>query len=39
MHTYLLKGIKTVPYTGEAASPNYRNKKVILKTCAPFTDA
>ena len=28
----------TVPNTGRAAAPNNRNKKVILKNCAPFTN-
>ena len=26
------------PNTGKAAAPNNRNKKVILKNCAPFTN-
>ena len=28
----------TVPNTGAAEAPNNRNKKVIFKNCAPFTD-
>ena len=34
----LVKGTITVPNTGAAAAPNKRNKKVIFKNCAPFTD-
>ena len=34
----LVKGTITVTNTGTAASPNNRNKKVIFKNCAPFTD-
>ena len=34
----LLKGTLTVWNTGTAATPNNRNKKVIFKNCAPFTD-
>ena len=37
--TYILvKGTITVPNTGNAAAPNSRNRKVIFKNCAPFTD-
>ena len=34
----LVKGTITVPNTGTAATPNNKNKKVIFKNCAPFTD-
>ena len=34
----LVKGTITVPNTRTAATPNNRNKKVIFKSCAPFTD-
>ena len=34
----LVKGTVTVENTGTAADPNNRNKKVIIKNCAPFTD-
>ena len=34
----LLKGTITVLNTGTAAEPNNRNKEVIFKNCAPFTD-
>ena len=34
----LVKGTITVPNTGIAAAPNNRNKKVVFKICAPFTD-
>ena len=34
----LLKGTITVNNTGTAAGPNNRNKKVIFKNCAPFTN-
>ena len=34
----LVKRTITVPNTGTAAVPNNRNKKVIFKNCAPFTD-
>ena len=34
----LVKGTIIVPNTGTAAAPNNRNKKVIFKNCAPFTD-
>ena len=34
----IIKGTITVPNTGTAAAPNNRNKKVILKDCALFTD-
>ena len=34
----LVKGTITVINTGTAAAPNNRNKKVIFKNCAPFTD-
>ena len=34
----LVKETVTVPNTGSAAIPNNRNKKVIFKNCAPFTD-
>ena len=33
-----VKGTTTVPSTGTAAAPNNRNKKVIFKNCAPFTN-
>ena len=28
----------TLPNTGAVAAPNNRNKNVIFKNCAPFTD-
>ena len=34
----LVIGTIAVPNTGIAAAPNNRNKKVIFKNCAPFTD-
>ena len=34
----LVKGTITVNNTGTAAAPNNRSKKVILKSCAPFTN-
>ena len=34
----LAKGTITVPNTGTAAADNNRNKNVILKNCALFTD-
>ena len=34
----LVKGTITVNNTGTVAAPNNRNKKVIFKTCAPFTN-
>ena len=34
----LVKGAITVPNTGTTAALNNRNKKVIFKNCAPFTD-
>ena len=34
----LVKGTITVPNTGTAATPNDKNKILIFKTCAPFTD-
>ena len=34
----LVKGTITVTNTETAAAPNNRNKKVIFKNCAPFTD-
>ena len=34
----LVKGTITVNNTGTAAAPNNRNKKVIFKNCAPFTN-
>ena len=34
----LVKGNITVPNTGTAAALNNRNKKVIFKNCAPFSD-
>ena len=33
-----VKGTITVPNTGTAAAPNNRNKEVIFKNGAPFTD-
>ena len=33
-----VKGTITVPNTRTAAAPNNRNKKVIFKSCDPFTD-
>ena len=33
-----VKEIITVENTGTAAAPNNRNKKVIFKNCAPFTE-
>ena len=33
-----VKGTIAVPNTGAAAAPNNRNKKVIFKNCAPFTN-
>ena len=39
MHIYLLKENITVNNTAaEGAATNNTNKKVIFKTCAPFTD-
>ena len=34
----LVKGTITVGNTGTATIPNNRNKNVIFKYCAPFTD-
>ena len=34
----LVIGTIAVPNTGIAAAPNNRNKKVIFKNCASFTD-
>ena len=34
----LVKGTITVPNRGIAAASNNRNKNVIFKNCAPFTD-
>ena len=34
----LVKGTLRVRNKGTAAAPNNRNKKVIFKNCAPFTD-
>ena len=34
----LVKGTITVENTETAAAPNNRNKNVIFKNCAPFTD-
>ena len=34
----LVKGTITVPNRGTAEDPNNRNKKVIFKNCALFTD-
>ena len=34
----LVKGTITVNNTGADAAPNNRNKKVIFKNCAPFTN-
>ena len=34
----LAKGTVTVPSTAKTAAPNNRNKKVIFRNCAPFTD-
>ena len=34
----LVKGTITVPNTTKTAAPNNRNKKVIFRNCAPFTD-
>ena len=34
----LAKGKITVNNTGTAAAPNNRNRKIILKNCAPFTN-
>ena len=33
-----VKGTITIPNTVTAAATNNRNKKVIFKNCAPFTD-
>ena len=33
-----VKGTITAPNTGTAAAPNNRNKKIIFKNCAPFTN-
>ena len=33
-----VKGTITVPNTGPEASPNNRGKKVIFKSCSPFTN-
>ena len=33
-----VKGTITVPNTGTAAASNNRNKTVIFKNCAPFTN-
>ena len=38
IHTLHVKVTIPIPNTGTAAAPNNRNKKVILKNCAPFTD-
>ena len=40
-HSYLyifIKGTITLNNTWKAAAPNNRNKKIILKNCAPFTN-
>ena len=38
-HAYIhAKGTITVRNTGTAAAPHNRNKKVIFKNCAPFTN-
>ena len=38
-HTYIaFKGIITVPNTPAAAAPSNKNKEVVFKNCAPFTD-
>ena len=34
----VVKGTITVPNTGTAAAPNNRNKAVVFKNSAPFTD-
>ena len=34
----IAKGTTTFPNTGTASAPNDRNKRVIFKNCAPFTD-
>ena len=34
----LVKGTTTVAQIGTAAAPHNRNKNVIFKNCAPFTD-
>ena len=34
----LVKGTLTVSNTGTTAAPNNKNKKVIFKNCAPFTN-
>ena len=34
----LVKGTITVAQIGTAAAPHNRNKNVIFKNCAPFTD-
>ena len=34
----LVKGTITVPNTTKTAAPNNRNKKVIFRNCALFTD-
>ena len=34
----LIKGTIRVNNKGTAAAPNNRNKKVIFKSCAPFTN-
>ena len=36
-HIHVKKTI-TIPIAGKAAAPNNRNKKVIFKTCVPFTN-
>ena len=33
-----VKGTVTIPNTGTAAAPDNRNKKIIFKNCASFTN-
>ena len=35
---YIVKGTITILNTGRAAAPNNRNKEVVFKNCAPFTN-
>ena len=38
-HTYIaVKGTITVPNTRTATAPSNKNKEVVFKNCAPFTD-
>ena len=35
---YIVKGTITILNTGRAAASNNRNKEVVFKNCAPFTN-